>query len=280
MKIAHTISQLRSSVYQWRKQGKSIAFVPTMGNLHAGHIKLVSEARKKADKVVVSIFVNPTQFGVGEDFENYPRTETQDQYKLAKVPTDMLFLPSIAEMYPQPMDTIVSVTELAQHLCGQSRPTHFNGVATVVSKLFNIVQPDMAFFGEKDFQQLTIIRKVVSDLNMPIEIVAVKTEREADGLAMSSRNVYLTTKERKIAPQLYMSLCHARNEVLLNKQSLRDIEIQGQKYLEGAGFIVDYFSICKSSHLQPAQKCDNDFIVLVAARLGKPRLIDNIYFSR
>ncbi len=279
MDIVNTISQLRETLHLWKKQGDRIAFVPTMGNLHAGHIQLVSEAKRHADKVVVSIFVNPTQFGVGEDFESYPRTEKLDKEKLTQVSTDLLFLPSVAEIYPHYIETTISVPELSKQLCGKSRPTHFNGVATVVTKLFNIVQPDLAFFGEKDFQQLTIIRKIVADLNIPIEIIGVETKREADGIAMSSRNTYLTAKERMIAPQLYASLCQAHHEVLSDNQGLREIENNQRGKLKSLGFIVDYFSICRSDNLQLAQDVDNELVILVAAKLGKPRLIDNLYFS-
>lgn len=280
MDIVNTISLLRETLRQWKAQGHTIAFVPTMGNLHAGHIKLVSEAKQKTDKVIVSIFVNPTQFGVGEDFESYPRTELLDEEKLTEVSADLLFLPSVSEMYPRSMDTTVSVAELAKHLCGMSRPTHFDGVSTIVTKLFNIVQPNMAFFGEKDFQQLTIVRKTVFDLNMPIEVIGVATERESDGLAMSSRNAYLTVEERKLAPQLYASLCQARNEVLSGVNGLTEIEDKQKSHLNSLGFIVDYFSICRSDNLQPAQHINSELVILVAAKLGKPRLIDNIYFSK
>ncbi len=280
MQKVTSIIQLREKLHQWRKQDESIAFVPTMGNLHAGHIKLVLAARKKADKIVVSLFVNPTQFGVGEDFESYPRTEENDEKKLKEATADLLFLPSVLEMYPQTMETVVSVTELSTRHCGKSRPKHFNGVATVVAKFLNMVQPDMAFFGEKDFQQLAIIRKMVGDLNISCEIVGVETERELDGLAMSSRNNYLTEKERKIAPKLYHSICKARENVLLGVKGLKMIEKEQQDYLASLGFIVDYFSICRCDNLQPAKDTDNKIVILVAAKLGKPRLIDNIYFSR
>lgn len=279
MQKVTTLNQLREDLWQWRKQGETIAFVPTMGNLHAGHIKLVSEARKKADKVVVSIFVNPTQFGVGDDFESYPRTESEDQHKLTEASADLLFSPSVSEMYPKDMDTVISVAKVAKILCGKSRPGHFDGVATVVAKLFNMTQPDMAFFGEKDFQQLAVIRKMVCDLNIPVEIVGVETEREPDGLAMSSRNGYLTEQQRKIAPKLYHSICLAREDVLLGKEDLRSIEKKQQKYLDALGFNVDYFSICRSNNLQQAHDTDGKLAILVAAKLGKPRLIDNIYFS-
>jgi pantoate--beta-alanine ligase len=251
-----------------------------MGNLHAGHIKLVSEVRKKADRVVVSIFVNPTQFGEGEDFASYPRTEAEDEEKLMAVAVDLLFLPTVDEMYPENTNTIVSVVELSTLHCGATRAGHFDGVATIVTKLFNMVQPDIAAFGEKDFQQLVLIRTLVQDLNIPVEIFAVATEREADGLAMSSRNGYLSASERLIAPELYQTLCKARETVLHENQDLREVELQQQNYLETLGFKVDYFSICNSNSLQPATGNDNALVILVAAKLGRPRLIDNVYFSR
>ncbi len=279
MQKVTTIKALRAIIKGWRQQGDSIAFVPTMGNLHLGHIKLVTEAKTKADKVVVSIFVNPTQFGVGEDFETYPKTEVEDVTKLQSVETDLLFLPAVSEIYHPKTNTVVSVLELSKLHCGASRPGHFDGVATIVTKLFNSVQPDVAVFGEKDYQQLILIRNMSHDLNIPIEIVGVATEREDDGLAMSSRNSYLTEPNRLIAAELYQSLCTARESVLLNKLSLRSIEQQQQCYLEKLGFEVDYFSICRQSDLYPATD-ETELAILVAAKLGKPRLIDNICFSR
>lgn len=279
MQKATTIKELVGVVKQWRAQGKSVAFVPTMGNLHAGHIKLVTEARIKADKTVVSIFVNPTQFGQGEDFESYPRTEQEDENKLMAAGIDLLFLPTVEEVYPQKIKTVISVTGLSTKLCGANRMGHFDGVATVVTKLFNMVQADMAFFGEKDFQQLSVIRALVEDLNIPIEIIAVATEREVDGLAMSSRNGYLTEQQRVIAPELYRSLCNARLDVLSKKHQLRSIERRHQTNLEGLGFKVDYFSICRAEDLQQANDGESELIILVAATLGKPRLIDNLTCS-
>lgn len=274
-----TIKALREVVRAWRAQGERIAFVPTMGNLHAGHIKLVAEARTIADRVVVSIFVNPTQFGIGEDFASYPRTVVEDEEKLTSVKTDLLFLPAVNEIYAKHNDTVVSVVELSRLHCGASRPGHFDGVATIVSKLFNMVQPDVAVFGEKDYQQLILIRNMSLDLNIPVEIVGVATEREPDGLAMSSRNSYLTEKNRIIAAELYQSLSKARASVLSGIHDLRFIEQQQQKYLHRLGFIVDYFSICRQSDLQLATD-EAELAILVAAKLGKPRLIDNICFSR
>jgi len=279
MQKVTSISELQNQLKQWRKQGLSIAFVPTMGNLHAGHIKLVTEAKKKADKVVVSLFVNPTQFGVGEDFESYPRTELEDEKKLVNTLADLLFIPSVFEMYPGKETTTVSVAGLSSLHCGAHRAGHFDGVATVVCKLFNMVQPDMAIFGEKDFQQLAVIKKMVEDLNSPVEIIGVATQRESDGLAMSSRNGYLSEQERVIAPKLYLSLCKAREMVLQGLLNFQTIEQQQIKYLQEAGFQVDYFSICKADNLQIAVEKDDELVILAAARLGKPRLIDNVYFS-
>jgi len=275
-----SIESVREIIKLWQKQGKRIAFVPTMGNLHVGHIELVTEAKKQADKVVVSIFVNPTQFGEGEDFENYPRTINEDSEKLKSVATDLLFIPSATEMYQQNTSTTVLVSGLSTIHCGASRANHFEGVATIVTKLFNITQPDVAFFGEKDFQQLSIIRTLVKDLNFPIQIIGVATQREADGLALSSRNNYLNKQDREIAPKLYQSLCNAKNNILSESQNMRDIEQDQRTHLNALGFKVDYFSICKRDNLQQANDGDAEIVILVAAQLGKPRLIDNLSFSR
>ncbi len=274
-----TIAELRKTVRLWRQQGLSIAFVPTMGNLHAGHIKLVSEARKKADKVIVSIFVNPTQFGVGEDFESYPRTEVADTEKLVEASADLMFLPCTLEMYPNTASTTITVGKLSTIHCGAYRAGHFDGVATVVFKLFNMVQADIAIFGEKDFQQLAVIKKMVQDLNSPIDILGVATEREDDGLALSSRNGFLTRREREIAPKLYQALCQAQVSVI-KEMDFNTIEQEQKAALEVAGFKVDYFSICRSADLQPATERDNELVILAAAKLGKPRLIDNVHFSK
>lgn len=279
MQTINTIKNLAAVIKHWKQAGLSIAFVPTMGNLHAGHLKLVVEAKAKADKVIVSIFVNPTQFGVGEDFDSYPRTEQQDAKQLAAQEVDILFLPSVAEMYHSNAKTKVSVSGLSDLHCGLSRPCHFDGVATVVCKLFNMVQPDMAFFGEKDFQQLAIIRTMVRDLNIRIKIHSVATVREADGLAMSSRNGYLTAEQREIAPTLYQCLAAARDQILEGNSDFVLIEQQQRQNLESAGFAVDYFSICRAEDLLPAKQNDNDLVILAAAKLGKPRLIDNIQFK-
>lgn len=277
MHIVNTVSELRDALRVWRSTGQCVALVPTMGNLHDGHLALVAEAKKKADRVVVSIFVNPTQFGVGEDFESYPRTEQDDQQKLMAIGVDVLFQPAVSAIYTPDAKTLVSVTGLSELYCGAFRPGHFDGVATVVCKLFNIVQPDVAFFGLKDFQQLTVIRTMVRDLNMPVEIIGVETVREASGLAMSSRNGYLTSGEKIVAAKLYQSLCVARDAVVAGQQSYRDIERSALLFLQEAGFKPDYFKLCRSRDLKIATKEDSKLVLLAAARLGKTRLIDNIW---
>lgn len=280
MQTVTTIAELRSVIGAWRRAGDSIAFVPTMGNLHAGHISLVDAARRRTERVVVSIFVNPTQFGVGEDFETYPRTETEDREKLLAAGADLLFLPKVAEMYDPAAKTIVSVAGLSDLHCGAFRPGHFNGVATVVAKLFNIVQPDMAFFGLKDYQQFVIIRTMARDLNIPIELVPIETARETSGLALSSRNGYLSGAEKETAAKLYWALCAARDGVLSGGAAYMDIEREATLFLSAAGFDIDYFSICRSSDLAVATTEDREVVILAAARLGKTRLIDNICFSK
>ncbi len=280
MHIINTVSDLRTVIRAWRIAGQSVAFVPTMGNLHAGHLALVNEAKKIADRVVVSIFVNPTQFGIGEDFESYPRTEHEDQAKLNAAGVDVLFQPTVSDVYEPDARTVVSVAGLSQCYCGASRPGHFDGVATVVCKLFNMVQPDIALFGLKDFQQLAVIRTMVRDLNIPVEIVGVETVREASGLAMSSRNGYLTVEEKIVAAKLYQSLCIAREAVLIGQQSYQEIEITALAFLQESGFLPDYFSVCRASDLKKAGAEDKELVLLVAARLGNTRLIDNIYLSR
>lgn len=280
MQTIKTIKALRATIRQWRQAGHSIAFVPTMGNLHGGHIKLVETALQQADKVVVSIFVNPTQFGPNEDFASYPRTEQQDQNMLTTCGADLLFLPAVEEMYPQPLQTQVSVTGLASLHCGASRPGHFDGVAIVVCKLLNLVQPDLLLLGEKDYQQLAVIRRIVTDLNIPVEIQGVATVREPDGLAMSSRNGYLSAAERQIAPMLYQALLATRDAMAAGSDDYATIVSQQSQKLREAGFIIDYFNVCRSTDLLPATADDQQLVVLIAAKLGKTRLIDNIYFTR
>ncbi|MCK9608875.1 MAG: pantoate--beta-alanine ligase [Methylomonas sp.] len=280
MQIVRSIKDLRFAITAWRQNGQRVAFVPTMGNLHAGHIQLVKTAQQQADRVVVSIFVNPAQFGPNEDFASYPRTEQPDQAKLADCGTDLLFLPSVVEMYPTPLQTQVSVKGLSTLHCGASRPGHFDGVAIVVCKLLNMVQPDLLLLGEKDFQQLAVIRTMVADLNIPVTIQGVPTVREADGLAMSSRNSYLTTPERQHAPLLYRALCATRDAVLSGSTDYQSAIDRQTKILQDAGFLLDYFRICRSADLLPATENDAELVILIAAKLGKTRLIDNIYFTR
>ncbi|MCQ8182922.1 pantoate--beta-alanine ligase [Methylomonas sp. SURF-1] len=278
MQTVNNVAELRQIIRQWRQAGQSIGFVPTMGNLHAGHIRLVETAKTQADKVVVSIFVNPTQFGPNEDFDSYPRTETQDAEKLAACSADLLFLPGVAEIYPQASQTRVSVAGLSALHCGASRPGHFDGVALVVCKLLNMVQPDLLLLGEKDFQQLTLIRQMVADLNIPVTVRGVATVREADGLAMSSRNGYLNESQRQTAPALYRALISARDTVLAGAADYRAVEEGAKRALQAAGFNVDYFSVCRIADLQSAEPGDAELVVLAAAKLGSTRLIDNVYF--
>ncbi|TXL00628.1 pantoate--beta-alanine ligase [Methylococcaceae bacterium HT1] len=270
------IAHLRAQIKQWRVEGAIIAFVPTMGNLHAGHLQLISAAKEQADQVVVSVFVNPTQFNDPNDFTNYPRTEQADSEKLQSLAVDLLYMPATEEMYPAKSLTTVSVAEVTNYHCGAARPGHFDGVATVVSKLFNIVQPDKAFFGEKDFQQLQVIRTMTADLNSPVEIIAVPTQREVDGLAMSSRNSLLTEQQRQQAIQLYQTLCLAKEAILARQASFAEIEHTSMQSLSAQGFRPDYFSVCRRCDLQAAGKKDTRLIILVAAGLGVTRLIDNI----
>lgn len=279
MNVFQTIISLRSVLAEARIAGQRIAFVPTMGNLHQGHLDLVARAKELADIVVVSIFVNPLQFGAGEDLDKYPRTLSADIAKLEQASADILFAPDQQEIYGDQLSktTQVIVPELTLLWCGASRPGHFDGVATVVNKLFNIVQPEIAVFGEKDFQQLSVIRKMVHDLNIPVQIESVATRRGADGLAMSSRNGYLTEKEREIAPNLRKILLNLQNQV--SSQQLPDYQQLTQRAIEAlnqCGFKTDYIGICRQSDLQPAQASDTNLVILAAAYLGKTRLIDNI----
>jgi pantoate--beta-alanine ligase len=280
MKIFAQIDDLQLALEKVSHKS-SIAFVPTMGNLHQGHLALVKEAKRRADVVVASIFVNPLQFGANEDLDKYPRTLEQDEEKLRTEGVDILFTPNSQTIYPQGLaqHSRVSVPELSRHHCGASRPGHFDGVTTVVNILFNIIQPDMAIFGEKDFQQLAIIRKMVSDLYMPIEILAVATGRAADGLALSSRNQYLSTEQRAAAPSLYQSLQHAREQVLSGQHSHADICQEAISSLEKVGFEIDYFNISDASTLDAASINSDNLVILAAAKLGTTRLIDNVSFS-
>lgn len=275
MKTETTIQGLTASLSPARSSKKLIGFVPTMGNLHEGHLTLVREAKKLCDVVVVSIFVNPIQFGVGEDFDSYPRTLEQDSRLLADVGCDIIFAPTVEQMYgTQPRLTNISVGQITDDLCGKSRPGHFDGVAVVVTKLFNIVQPDFAFFGQKDYQQLAVIRQLVQDLNMPLEVIGVPIVRAEDGLALSSRNGYLTEEQRAIAPTIYQSLKQAEQQ-LREGQALNQVLANISTQLTQAGFVVDYVE-ARQTNLQPIAQFDQDLVVFVAAKLGATRLIDNL----
>lgn len=279
MKTVTAIEELRAIVKGFRDNNERVAFVPTMGNLHAGHLKLVDNAKKLAERTVVSIFVNPTQFGQGEDYAIYPRTEQDDIAKLATAGADVVFLPCVEEMYRADALTTVTVAGLSGLHCGKSRPGHFDGVTTIVCKLLNIVQPNTALFGQKDLQQLVIVRKMVRDLNMPVVIESVETHRESSGLAMSSRNGYLSAEETIVAPLLYRTLCAARDKIMKSAHDFRHIEEEALETLRNARFQVDYVAICRIGDLQPAHLGDKELAVLAAAKLGKTRLIDNILVS-
>lgn len=278
MKTETTIQGLTASLAPARAAKKLIGFVPTMGNLHEGHLTLVRAAKKICDVVVVSIFVNPIQFGAGEDFDSYPRTLEQDSRLLADVGCDIIFAPSVDQMYgKQPRLTNISVSQITNDLCGQSRPGHFDGVAVVVTKLFNIVQPDYAFFGQKDYQQLAVIRQLVQDLNIPLEVIGVPIVRAADGLALSSRNGYLSEEQRSIAPKIYQLLKQA--EVGLGEgQSLSQVLANISTELTQAGFVVDYVE-ARQPNLQPIEEFDRDLVLFIAAKLGSTRLIDNLHIN-
>jgi pantoate--beta-alanine ligase len=270
--------QLQKAIRSERAKGRTIAFVPTMGNLHEGHLDLVRRARQLCDVIIVSIFVNPMQFGANEDLDAYPRTLIADKEKLFAEGVSMVYAPGVEEIYPGGMDiqSQVQVPALSNTLCGASRPGHFTGVATVVSKLFNIVQPDIAVFGEKDFQQLSIIRKMVRDLCMPIEIIGVPTTRAEDGLALSSRNGYLTAAQRKVAPLLNQTLVECREAIACGFDNFCELEAHAKLKLIQAGFEPDYFEIRDALSLGEVTENTEELAILAAARLGQPRLIDNI----
>ncbi len=274
MQLIQTITDLRNALQILRQAGKSIALVPTMGNLHAGHLSLVSIARKNADIVVVSIFVNPGQFVEGEDFGDYPRTPDADLEKLQGMNVDIVFMPDVSVLYPADLNTEVTVPALDSIFCGEYRPGHFKGVATIVAKLLNIVQPDVAVFGEKDYQQLLVIRRLVQDLNIPVTIIGAPIIREANGLAMSSRNQYLSTAEREQAALLYQCLQQLAASIKHGENNFADMEQQALRELVEAGFRPDYVSIRDATTLQSPQH--NKLVIIAAAWLGKARLIDNV----
>lgn len=283
MQIVKDIDSLRTQIKAWQREGLTIGFVPTMGNLHQGHLKLVDNAKNRADKVVSSIFVNPMQFGANEDIDNYPRTMEADQEKLIDYGCDLLFTPTPDVVYPKGLDkqSFVEVLDVADGHCGESRPGHFRGVATVVCKLFNLVQPDFACFGLKDYQQVQVIQTMVEDLNMPIEIVPVATVREESGLALSSRNGYLTLEEKAIAPTLYQSMQWLAERI--KEGETADIETLAAKAstkIDSVGMRTDYINVVHARTLQPVSDEDTELVILAAAHCGKARLIDNLQFSR
>ncbi|HKF93121.1 MAG TPA: pantoate--beta-alanine ligase [Gammaproteobacteria bacterium] len=272
------VQTLRAQLMEWRRQEARIALVPTMGNLHAGHMSLIEQARSRAPRVVVSIFVNPMQFDRVEDLATYPRTLEEDCRKLRELDTDIVFTPAAKAVYPHDMKNItrVEVPGLSSILEGTSRPGHFTGVATVVAKLLNITQPNIAMFGEKDYQQLLIIRRMVADLNLPVDIVGLPTVREPNGLAMSSRNRQLTAEERTQASGLYAVLKCISDRIRGGERAYIDLEQQARCDLIGQGFRPDYFSVRRASDLASPAVCDQNLVVVAAAWLGRVRLIDNI----
>ena len=277
MLVVHTKQELNEQLAEWRRHDDHVALVPTMGNLHAGHLSLVDLAREHAEKVVVSIFVNPTQFTEDEDFDEYPRTLELDTRRLKKPAADLLFVPDVETMYPFGLKdaTTVSVPRITENFCGASRPGHFDGVTSVVARLFALVQPDAAVFGQKDYQQQLVIRHMSLDLSLPVAIITGETVREEDGLAMSSRNQYLSDEDRARAPKLFEVISRAGQDLQDGRRDYDELESESVAKLTDAGFAVDYFSIRRAQNLEiPDRDCD-ELVVLAAAHLGKARLIDN-----
>ena len=277
MLVVNNPAALREQIGQWRREGRAIAFVPTMGNLHQGHLTLVDEARSRGDKVVVSIFVNPLQFDKAEDLANYPRTLEQDCAALQAAGVDLVFTPTPELMYPHGLasQTFVEVPGLSSLLEGALRPGHFRGVSTVVTKLFNLVQPDVACFGQKDYQQLALIRKMVADMAIPVEIVGVPTVRAEDGLALSSRNGYLTAAERALAPELARTMNWIAEQIEAGNHHLPSLVAQASQRLDNAGFRTDAIDIVDADTLESSSAASKRLVILMAAYLGKARLIDN-----
>ncbi|QTF92582.1 pantoate--beta-alanine ligase [Halomonas sp. BM-2019] len=276
MRTLREIPALREALADVRRRGERIALVPTMGNLHDGHLALVGAARERAEVVIATIFVNPLQFGAGEDLDAYPRTLEADQASLEAAGCDLLFAPEVATVYPRPLadQTRIVVPGVTEGLCGAARPGHFDGVSTIVGMLFNLVQPDLACFGEKDYQQLAVIRRLVADLHFPIEILGVPIVRAEDGLALSSRNGYLSAEERAKAPRLYRTLCELR-DTLEGGGDIQTTLAEGSRRLHDAGFVPDYLEL-RAADLAPVTAATREAVLLVAARLGSTRLIDNL----
>lgn len=277
MEIARDIQTVREIVRRQRQGGGRIGFVPTMGALHAGHVSLIEAARRDGTFVVVSIFVNPTQFGPNEDFAKYPRDETGDRARCEAAGAGLVFLPPVEAMYPPGAQTTIHVARLTETLCGPFRPGHFDGVATVVAKLFNIVQPDRAYFGEKDAQQLAVLRRMTRDLDLPVEIVGCPIVREPDGLAMSSRNAYLSPAERRQAPSLHQALCLARERVERGERDAEAVVAAVRERILAAGPArVDYISVVDAEDMQPVGRIERRVLIALAVRIGTTRLIDNV----
>ena len=278
MQEISTTAALREELSDWRHSGDHIALVPTMGNLHDGHLSLVRLARKHAERVVVSIFVNPTQFAEGEDFEGYPKSLERDRRRLSRLHTDLVFVPDLETMYPFGIDNATSVTVpvLTDDLCGSFRPGHFDGVTSVVSRLFSLVQPDVAVFGQKDYQQQLVICRLTEDLSLPIKIICGPTQREEDGLALSSRNLYLSDSERAIAPNLFAALDGIGKDLESGKRNYEELEDHAVSKLQKLGFEPEYVSIRRAENLGMPDRDTDELVVLAAATLGKARLIDNV----
>jgi len=276
MKVVSGIAEVRRFVQEKRQEGQTIGLVPTMGYLHEGHLSLMRAAKKSTDVVVVSIFVNPTQFGAGEDFSEYPRNLERDGALVEREGVDFIFAPAVAEMYPEGCATYVEVERLTEKMCGRSRPGHFRGVATVVTKLFNIVQPDQAFFGQKDAQQVVVIKHMVRDLNIPLEIVTCPIVREGDGLALSSRNVYLNPEERRAALVLSKSLDQAREMIEQGERDPDKVVRQMKGFIEAEPLAqIDYVEINRAEDLAEIPRIEGRVLIALAVRIGKTRLIDN-----
>jgi len=278
MQVITSKNKLREQLDEWRQQQEHVALVATLGNLHAGHLRLVELAREHAERVIVSVYVNPTQFDQGEDYEDYPRTLDRDTRRLKQIGADVLFIPDDDVVYPYGHEcaTVVSVPGLTENFCGASRPGHFDGVTTVVARLFALVQPDVAVFGQKDYQQQLVIRYMTEDLGLPIRIITAETIREDDGLAMSSRNQYLTDEERAIAPLLHEILGDVGVTLQNGKRDYEELEKSAIAKLEKAGFGIDYVAIRRAQNLAaPDRDCD-ELVVIAAVHLGEARLIDNV----
>ena len=278
MEQATSIVELRQYVQHWNDHQESIAFIPTMGNLHAGHLSLIEKGQSLCDRTICSIFVNPMQFGANEDFNHYPRTLDQDLQHLKDIGCDLVYLPTASELYPEGLEHIsqILVTDLCSDYEAAHRPGHFTGVATIVLKLFNIVKPNISVFGKKDFQQYRIISKMVEDLNLDVEIVGAETTREASGLATSSRNQYLDSNQTKLAAMIYQTLQDSAQKILTGERNYAVLEQQAIEKLNAAGCSTDYFNVCQTDSLRPAKADDMKLVILVTAKLGETRLLDNI----